>query len=130
VRVGPDGRIAELKTAAGTTIAADLFVDCSGFRSLLFGAIFKEPWESYAELLKCDAAIAMRVPYLDPATEAPPFTRATALSTGWAWTIPLIHRFGTGYVYSTAYQSDDDAEAEFRRFLGEERVRNIPAARI
>jgi tryptophan halogenase len=40
------------------------------------------------------------------------------MSAGWAWTIPLFHRNGCGYVYSSKHTSPEQAEAEFREFLG------------
>jgi len=47
-----------------------------------------------------------------------PYTTATALSAGWVWNIPLYGRDGTGYVYSSAFISREDAEKEFREHLG------------
>ena len=37
---------------------------------------------------------------------------------GWAWKIPLTHRYGNGYVYSSAFCSADEAERELREHLG------------
>ncbi len=48
----------------------------------------------------------------------PPYTLAYAMSSGWSWHIPLFHRFGTGYVYSTQFISPDAAEKEMRELLG------------
>jgi tryptophan halogenase len=47
-----------------------------------------------------------------------PYTRATALSAGWVWRIPLSHRVGSGYVYASRYLGDDAARLEFARHLG------------
>src|SRR5258708_21422725 len=60
----------------------------------------------------------MQVPVDCAAEGIDPYTSATALSSGWVWRIPLYGRVGTGYVYSSAFATADEAEAEFRRHLG------------
>lgn len=113
-----NGDIADVQTKMHGKITGDLFIDCTGFRGLLINQALKEPFISYHDSLPCDSAIAMQAPS-DPEREGiNPFTTATALTSGWVWNIPLFHRVGTGYVYSSAFTSRDSAELEFRQHLG------------
>jgi len=109
------GDIASVATREGDTIAADFFVDCTGFASLLIGKALGTPFVSFAENLFNDAAVAMPTPIGDP---VPSQTVATAMKHGWAWKIPLTSRYGNGYVYSSAFCSASDAEHELRESLG------------
>ena len=129
-----DGSIRELARENGAALQADLFIDCSGFRSLLLGQALQEPFEEYYDYLFNDSAIAMRFPFMEKEREMVSYTLCTALSSGWVWKIPLFNRIGTGYVYSGNHLSKDAAEAEYRQFLagllGEERVREGQAKHI
>ena len=101
------GDIAALRMADGSRIEGELFVDCSGFRSLLLGETLEEPWEDWSHWLPCDRAVAM--PCASPPGAVEPLTRAVAMPAGWRWRIPLQNRVGNGYVYSSAHLSDDAA---------------------
>ncbi|MCY7398969.1 MAG: tryptophan 7-halogenase [Sphingomonas bacterium] len=106
-RDGETGDVTSLTLDSGTTIEGDLFVDCSGFRALLIGQTMGAAWEDWSHWLPCDRAVAM--PTTSPPGPIEPFTRATAMTAGWRWRIPLQHRVGNGYVYSSAHLSDDQA---------------------
>jgi tryptophan 6-halogenase len=110
-----DGAIASVQTKEGETIAADLFVDCTGFAGLLIDKALRTPFVSFATNLFNDAAVAIASP-IDAAI--PSQTVSTALKHGWAWKIPLTSRYGNGYVYSTQFCSPDGAETELRERLG------------
>lgn len=125
VELTENGQIARIQTAAHGPLTADLYVDCSGFRSILLGKALREPFHSYNKFLLNDKAIAARVPYRNKERELKTYTNCTALSAGWVWNIPLWNRIGTGYVYSGAFLSKDEAETEFREFLGTDRVENL-----
>lgn len=110
------GDIAALQLDGGESLAADFFVDCTGFAALLIGKALQTPYVSFAENLFNDAAVAMP----SPVDEGPlrGQTVSSALRHGWAWKIPLADRCGNGYVYSTAHCSADQAEHELRSRLG------------
>lgn len=117
VATAEDGSISHVATAEHGELHADLFIDCSGFQGLLINKALKEPFDSYRDCLLNDRALAAQVPYPDP-PRRPPFTTARAMNAGWSWDIPLYHRRGVGYVYSSSFISDEGAEEEFRKLLG------------
>ena len=116
VAVGPDGNVTHLVAEGGEQIAGDVFVDCSGFRSMIAQQALGVPFRSFAENLFNDSAVVM--PTAPDAAGTESQTVSTALSNGWAWKIPLRNRIGNGYVYSSSHCSPEQAEAEFRAHLG------------
>ena len=108
VERGPQG-VAAIRLADGRRIAGELFVDCTGFRSLLLGEAMGVGFDDWREWLPCDAAIAVQTE--KAATDPPPYTRAHAKPHGWQWRIPLRHRAGNGLVYASAAMSEDEATA-------------------
>ena len=109
--------IKNLLLTNGEKISSDLFVDCTGFKSLLLGNYLKEEFISYADMLPNNRAWATRIPYHDKQRELEPYTNCTALGHGWVWNIPSWERIGTGYVYSDKYTSPEDAKEEFKQHL-------------
>lgn len=109
-----NGDIKHLLCADGERISAELFIDCSGFSSLLMQQQLGVKFKSYHNNLFNDAAVVM------PSTISstiPVETTATALSNGWCWKIPLTNRFGNGYVYSSDFINSEQAETELRQHL-------------
>jgi tryptophan halogenase len=109
--------ITSLTLSNGSTVTADLFVDCTGFQSLLMDKTLKEPFISYSDMLPNNKAWATQLPYADKEKELEPFTNCTAINNGWVWNIPLWSRLGTGYVYSDNFISKEDALEEFKQHL-------------
>jgi tryptophan 7-halogenase len=105
---GETGNIASVQLENGDAIAGDFFIDCSGFRGLLIEEALHAGYEDWTGWLPCDRAWAVPC---ENGGEFTPFTRSTARSAGWQWRIPLQHRIGNGYVYSSAHISDDEAAA-------------------
>jgi len=101
-----DGFIQSLTLSSGEVVEGDLFIDCSGFRSLLLGDTLKVPWEDWTPWLPCDRALAVPC---DRAGDFTPHTRATAREAGWTWRIPLQHRTGNGYVFSSQFTTEERA---------------------
>ncbi|HEX4832635.1 MAG TPA: tryptophan halogenase family protein [Trebonia sp.] len=112
------GFITALETKSGQALAADLFIDCSGFRGALINQLLDEPFLDQGDHLLCDSAVACPVPYDDPATGMEQYTSSIAMESGWTWRTPLLSRFGTGYVYSSAFVSRDQATLDFCRLWG------------
>jgi len=109
VRLRPEnGFIAGVTLERGEKLDGDLFIDCSGFRGLLIEEALHTGYEDWTHWLPCDRAMAVPCENVGPPT---PFTRSTARAAGWQWRIPLQHRTGNGYVYSSAHISDDEAAA-------------------
>jgi tryptophan halogenase len=103
-----DGFITGVKLERGEKLEGDLFIDCSGFRGILIEEALHTGYEDWTHWLPCDRAMAVPCENVGPPT---PFTRSTARAAGWQWRIPLQHRTGNGYVYSSAHISDDEAAA-------------------
>ncbi|RYE73804.1 MAG: tryptophan 7-halogenase, partial [Oxalobacteraceae bacterium] len=115
VQLHPEtGYVESVALQSGERIAGDLFIDCTGFRGLLIEEALHTGYIDYTHWLPCDRALAVPCAPVGPPT---PYTRATAREAGWQWRIPLQHRTGNGYVYSSAHISDDEAAATLLRNL-------------
>ena len=105
-RDGASGNFASVGLDNGDVVAGDLFIDCSGFAALLIGKTMESPFVDWSHWLPCDRALAVPCDSVSPLT---PYTQSTARAAGWQWRIPLQHRIGNGYVYSSAFTDDQTA---------------------
>ena len=103
-----NGFVEAVVLESGERIEGELFIDCSGFRGLLIEQALHTGYDDFTHWLPCDRALAVPCEKVGPPT---PYTRSTARKAGWQWRIPLQHRTGNGYVYSSAHLSDDEAAA-------------------
>jgi len=109
----PEGDLECVRLADGSSRSADLFVDCSGFRSALLGEVLREPFVDFSNALFCDRAVAGgwdrgEEPIL-------PYTVSETMENGWCWRIDHPQRIHRGYVFSSDHLSDEAAIEEFRK---------------
>lgn len=117
VLLGPEG-IAGVRTNGNEVLDADLYIDCTGFRAELIGKALGMPYRSCRDVLFCDSALAIQVPYQAPNDPIASYTISTAQEAGWVWDIGLEHRRGVGHVFSSSHIDDDRAEQQLRAYLG------------
>jgi tryptophan halogenase len=103
------GAVRSLTLNSGEVVEGDFFIDCSGFRSLILGNRLGVEWEDWSKWLPCDRAFA--VPS-ERSADLTPYTRSTVRRAGWQGRIPLQHRTGNGYVFSSQFITEDEAAAE------------------
>lgn len=109
------GNVQSLKLRNNKTVYADLFVDCTGFNSVINNSKF----ESLEGRLFCNTALACPVQYIDKQTEMHPYTKAVAVDHGWVWITPTASRIGSGLVFDKNITSVDLAKDFFVSFWNE-----------
>ncbi|MEN0035661.1 MAG: tryptophan halogenase family protein [Cellvibrio sp.] len=95
-----------LELSNGASIENDFFIDCTGFKALLIEEALNIGYEDWTHYLPCNRAVVVQT---ENTGDPHPYTVATARESGWTWRIPLQHRTGNGYVFSSQYCSDDNA---------------------
>ncbi len=111
VEVGEVG-VESLRLESGQLLRADLFIDASGFGSLLLGKAMAEPYVDFGSTLFCNRAVLGSW----ERDEEPvlPYTTAETMNAGWCWQIEHPRRIARGYVYSSDFIDDGRAERELR----------------
>jgi len=109
--------IKSVSTKQHGDIHGDLFIDCTGFSALLIGKHYNIPFISKKHILFNDTALAVQVPYESADSAIASHTISTAQSAGWIWDIGLPTRRGVGHVFSSAHNSDEQAEQELRDYI-------------
>jgi len=117
---GDTGDIDYVQTRKSGRFGGDLFIDCSGFRSLLLGEALGVPFVDRSDVLFIDRALAMQIPYDDPQAPITPYTVSTAQKNGWIWDIGLQNRRGVGHVFSSSHTTTEAAMAELRAYVGDQ----------
>lgn len=112
------GDITGLTLKMAGLVQGDFFVDCTGFSSLLLGRTYGVAFKDCTDVLFCDTALALQVPYEREDAPIATHTISTAQDAGWIWDIGLPTRRGTGHVYSSRHTTDEQAEEALRRYIG------------
>lgn len=114
-KVNTDGEnITSLECKKSGIVTADFFVDASGFNSILFKHL-NPKWNDVSDCLPIDRAIPQQVSH--KFDEIPSYTLAEATDNGWIWQIPIGDRYGTGYLYSSKFTSDEEAREKYNTWL-------------
>ena len=124
-----NGDIAAVGTMHNGQIEGDLFIDCTGFKSLLLGEHYGVPFKDCSDVLFIDTALAVQIPYETEDAAIASHTISTGQQAGWIWDIGLGTRRGVGHVYSSSHTSQDEAEADLRTYLGSASD-NLPVRKI
>ena len=103
------GLIDAVTLESGVRVEGDLFVDCTGFRSLLLGQALGVGFDDWSQWVTTNSAVAVQSRSPHPPT---PYTTCFAHEAGWRWRIPLQHREGNGIVFCNEFMSDDEAHAK------------------
>ena len=110
------GNLVSIKLDSGQEIHGDFFIDCSGFRGVLIEETLHTGYEDWSQWLPCDRALALPSSHTNTVIES--YTESRAKLAGWQWRIPLQHRIGNGYVYSSEFISDDEAAHSLVQSVG------------
>jgi tryptophan halogenase len=111
------GNITSLNLEDGSSISADLFIDCTGFKSLLIEKEMGSKFSSFGETLINNKAYRCAIPYDNKETQLENFTNCTAIENGWVWNIPVWSRIGSGYVYSTKFTTEEEALQQYKNHI-------------
>nr|ABE96871.1 tryptophan halogenase [proteobacterium AI21] len=129
IRTDEEGFITHLVTAQQGELAFDFVIDCTGFQASLLGDKLKIPFQSCADQLFTDTALAVQVPYSQE-PELPPYTLASAHQAGWVWDIAFDQPARVGFVYSSAHMHEDVAYQKLERYVGKTQLAGLNVRKI
>ena len=105
------GDIIHLVLKDGELHQSDLYVDCTGFASILKDQEKVSLFDTGR--LFTNAAVAGQVQYEDIDSERVPYTRCPAVDHGWIWKVPTQTRMGSGLVFNRNITDIDTAKQYF-----------------
>lgn len=108
-------------------VSADFYIDASGFNGILIKELNKD-WVDISNQLPIDRAIAQQIDF--NFTEVPSYTLSEATKNGWIWKIPIGNRYGTGYLYSSKFTTDEEAKKDYDQWLVKNLNTNLKTDKI
>ena len=117
VVLNKEGAVDKLILDNNKELKADLYIDCTGFKSVLRSKMPGSSWDSFSDSLLTNQAFVYSLPYIDEKKQSLNKTTATAMNAGWIWHVPLGDCIRFGYVHSNNHISNEDAKKELREFL-------------
>ncbi|WP_111979254.1 tryptophan halogenase family protein [Algibacillus agarilyticus] len=132
VKLATSGQITSVYLAGKGDLTGDLFIDCTGFKSLLLGESLGVKFKKVDDILFADTALATHVDYTNNQSPIASFTLSTAQRAGWIWDIGLPCRRGVGYVYSSQYTDHQTATQDLHQYIksSSSNVKNIETREI
>ena len=134
INAAENGDIESVQCKQYGALEGDLFIDCTGMKSLLLGEHYGIGFVERKDILFNDRAMAVHAPYAAADSPIASHTIGTAHSAGWIWDIGLPTRRGVGCVYSSSHMSDEEAEHELLEYLEPsltaEQIRNLSPRKI
>ncbi|MGJ8692498.1 MAG: tryptophan halogenase family protein [Thalassotalea sp.] len=112
-----DANITSLVLDNKNEINGDLFIDCTGFKSLLLGQTLGVKLKPVNDILFADTALATQVPYANDNAPIASCTKSTAQEAGWIWDIGLPTRRGVGHVFSSKHTSKAKATDDLLNYI-------------
>jgi tryptophan halogenase len=122
IKLTDDGSIDGLVLRNGDVLEADLYLDCTGFQSLLLEKTMGVKFQSFSDVLPNNKAWVTHIPYTDKTKEMENVTNCTAIENGWVWNIPLYNRIGSGYVFCDKFVTEEEALEEYKKHLDGDRM--------
>ncbi len=118
VTIDNNNHIKSIVLENNAQLFGDLFIDCTGFARVLSKKL-NINWVSYKDILPMNTAMPFLLDH-DNNSNIRPETKATAMSSGWMWDIPLTTRKGCGYVFDKNFLSETQAQKEIELYLGKQ----------
>lgn len=105
-----NGNINEIIFNSGVSMTGvDFLIDCSGFARIALGKHYNAEWVDCSDYLPLKQTVPF---FMERDDQVKSMTEAVAMSSGWAFRIPLSGRFGCGYTYDSDYIDRDTAIKE------------------